>query len=244
MLRRPDTTNLRRRPLVSGIPASVPWILAAILAAASIALPGYLFAPPVVESSTAAAQVEMRIVASGYDHNHRSLPFTVYVLTQGLSWKLESAADLEGGQVLLNPELIAAIRGAPDVFCVGTASFEGATRAEEARADQRARKLAEWVTAVIRTPNRTRIFTLNAGQYKGPNQPDSAYERKAIIIATGAHDAEVNLTEGLASGLDRQQGAFPVVCSLLHDYSRSRKWLVVSTVAMRAGAGHARPPGR
>jgi hypothetical protein len=229
---------------MSGIPASVPWILAALLAAASIALPRHLPAPPVVEPAPAAAQVETRIVASGYDHNHRSLPFTVYVLSQGLSWKLESATDLEGGQVLLNPELIAAIRRAPDVFCVGTASSEGVTRAEEARAAQRARKLAEWVAAVIPAPERTRILTLNAGQYKGPIETGSAYQRKAIIIATGPHDAEVNLTEGLTSGLERRQEAFPVVYSLLHRYSRSKDWLARSTVATRARAGHARTPRR
>ena len=217
-----------RRPMVSGIPASVPWILAALLAVASIVLSGYSSAPPaVVEAAPApaAAQVETRIVASGYDHNHRSLPFTVYVLSQGLSWKLESATDLEGGQVLLNPELIAAIRRAPDVFCVGTASSEGVTRAEEARAAQRAGTLAEWVAAVVADPNRTRIYELNAGQYKGTAEPDSGRQRKAIIIATGPHDAGVNLTEGLTSGLERQQAAFPLVYSLLHDYSRSRRWL-------------------
>jgi hypothetical protein len=219
--------------LLSGIPASFPWTLLAILAVASIPLAGYLSAPPVVESAPAAAQVEIRIVANGYDKNQRSLPFTVFVLTQGLSWKLESATDLEGGQTLLNPELIAAIRRAPDVFCVGTASFEGITQAEEARAAKRARKLAQWVAAVVPAANRTRIFTLNAGQYKGPAEPDSAYQRKAIIIATGAHDAGVNLAEGLTSGLELQQQTFPVVYSLLHHYSRSKEWLDISSVAPR-----------
>jgi hypothetical protein len=224
--------------LVRGIPASVPWILLTVLAAASLALRGYFSAPPVVEPAPMAArQVETRIVASGNDKNQRSLPFTVYVLAQDLSWRLESATDLEGGQTLLNPELVAAIRRAPDVICVGTASFEGGARVEEARAAQRAGKLAEWVAEVVRTPHETRIYALNAGQYKGPNELSSASQRKAIIIATGAHDAEVNLAEGLASGLERQQEAFPLVYSLLHQYSRSDRWLDISN---RAAKGVAR----
>jgi hypothetical protein len=153
------------------------------------------------------------------------LPFTVYVLSQELSWKLESATDLEGDERLVSPALTDAINGSRDVFCVGTASFEGVTRAEEARAARRAAQLAEWVAAVIREPGQTHIFTLNAGQYRGPPEPDSGCQRKAILIVTGPHDDEVDLSEGLLSGLESQQEAFPVVYSLLHRYSRSNDWL-------------------
>jgi hypothetical protein len=144
---------------------------------------------------------------------------------------MESADDLEGAQTVLGPELIVAINHAPDVFCVGTASFEGGTHAEEARAGQRARKLAQWVGAVIGNPKSTRLFTLNAGQYKGPPELVSSYQRKAIILVTGPHDDKVNLSEGLSSGLERAQQTSPVVYSLLHQYSRSREWLKLSNVS-------------
>jgi hypothetical protein len=38
------------------------------------------------------ALVETRISTVGYEKNHRTLPFSVYVLTQQFSWKLESNA--------------------------------------------------------------------------------------------------------------------------------------------------------
>lgn len=228
----------RQRPM-SNIPGSFPWILLTILAVV-VAVPfSNLSRTARVETSPPpvnVVNVETRIAAEGYDSHRRSLPFTVYILTQQLSWKLESATDLEGGQTMLSPELTVAINGARDVFCVGTASFEGVTRPEEARAAQRAAKLAQWVATVIRNPSRTRIFTLNAGQYSGPGELESAYQRKAIIIVTGPHDDDVDLREGLTSGLEQQQQRFPVVYSLLHDYSRSKEWLKLTNVPGEATA--------
>jgi hypothetical protein len=167
----------------------------------------------------------MQITTVGYDKNQRSLPFTVYVLTQQLSWKLKSSDDLEGMQTLFSPELAFAINHARDIFCVGTASSEGGTRAEEARAAQRAGRLAQWVSTIIAHPGHPRLFTLNAGQYKGPQELDSSYQRKAIILLTGPHDDKVDLTEGLQSGLEQQQQTSPVIYSLLHQYSMSKVWL-------------------
>jgi hypothetical protein len=219
-----------RQRLMSDIPGSVPWILTTLLAVL-VALPfTNLPRPTRVESPPPPANVvnvETRIAAEGQDSHQRSLPFTVYVLAEQLSWKLKSETDLEGGQTLLSPELTVAINGARDVFCVGTASFEGLTPAEEERAAQRAAQLAEWVGAVVRSPGQTSIFALNAGQYQGPSELDSVYQRKAILIITGPHDDQVDLSEGLTSGLEQQQQAFPIVYSLLHHYSRSNQWLKV-----------------
>ena len=216
-----------RQRVISGIPASVPWILVTILAVAALPfthLPG----PAPVKTNPPpepVVTVETQITSEGYDSHHRSLPFTVYILSHQLSWKLQSATDLEGEQSLLGPELASAINRARDVFCVGTASFEGVTRTEEARAAQRAVQLAQWVSTAIRNPGQTHLFTLNAGQYRGPPELDSTYQRKAILIVTGPHDDEVDLSEGLTAGLERQQQEFPVVYSLLHHYSRSKEWL-------------------
>jgi hypothetical protein len=170
------------------------------------------------------AQVEARIDTVGQDKNHRSLPFTVYVLAQQLSWQLESTRDLEGGATLLSPALIAAINGAPEVLCVGTASFEGTTLTEEARAGERAGKMAQWVGMAIRNPH-TRVITLNAGQYRGPADTESSQQRKAVILITGPHDDQVDLSEALRSGLERIRQTSPVVDSLLDHYSRSNQWL-------------------
>ena len=148
----------------------------------------------------------------------------VYVLTDQVSWKLESTEELEGGRKLLSAELATAVNQARDVFCVGTASFEGGTEAEEARAEQRSGELARWIGTAIEKPNLVHLYTLNAGQYKGPPILASASQRKAIILVTGPHDDKVDLAEGLKSGLERQQ-ASPLVYSLLHHYSRSHEWL-------------------
>lgn len=177
--------------------------------------------------------VETLISAIGEDSRHRSLPFTIYVLSQELSWKLESTSDLEGGARILSPELIDTINRAADVFCVGTASHEGGRRAEEARAARRADQLTGWVASVIRDAPRTHLYTLNAGQYKGETTGDSSCQRKAILIATSTHDPRVNLAEALASGLERQQRQYPFVYALLHSYSRSDRWLDPSLLALR-----------
>jgi hypothetical protein len=222
--------GFRRQRLMSGIPGSFAWILLTLLAV-GVGLPLHyasMSVPPVTKPPAVKPppeSVETRIPAEGLDSHQRSLPFTVYVLTEQLSWKLESATDLEDGQRLLSPELTVAINRARDVFCVGTASFEGVTRLEEARAGQRAAQLAQWVAPVIRDPVQTRLIELNAGQYRGPPELDSAHQRKAILIVTGPHDDAVNLSEGLISGLEKQQQAFPSVYSLLHHYSRSKEWL-------------------
>lgn len=218
-----------RQRLMSDIPGSVPWILATLLAVAAVPFSN-LPRPARVEPTPPPANVvsvETKIATEGHDSHQRALPFTVYVLTQQLSWKLKSTTDLEDGERLLSPELTVAINGARDVFCVGTASIEGTTPQEEARAAQRAAQLAQWVASTVRNPGQTRIFTLNAGQYRGPNELDSVYQRKAILIITGPHDDEVDLGEGLTSGLEHQQQVSPVVYSLLHHYSRSNEWLKV-----------------
>jgi hypothetical protein len=221
--------GFRRQPQMSRIPVSFLWILSTLLAVVAVPFSN-LSRPVPVESApppVEVASVETRIAAEGRDSHQRTLAFTVYILREQLSWKLNSATDLEGGERLLSPELTSAINGARDVFCVGTASFEGPAAEEEARAAQRAAQLARWVSSVIRDPGRTRLFTLNAGQYRGPSELDSVYQRKAILIVTGPHDDEVDLSEGLTSGLVQQQQAFPVVYSLLHHYSRSNEWLKV-----------------
>jgi hypothetical protein len=215
----------RCRPVIGNIPGSVPWILSVVLAPMMVLPFANLSSPPRVEPVPPPAQVETRINAEGFDRQHRALPFTLYVLTQQFSWKLESTADLEGGETLLNAELTDAINHGREVFCVGTASFEGARGLEEARAAERARTLAEWVRTAIVDPSKTRVFALNAGQYVGPKELESSYQRKAIIIATGQHEEDVDLREALTSGLERQQQTSPLVYNLLHQYSRSNEWL-------------------
>lgn len=206
------------------VPGAFVWILSTVLVAIAAVVASSVQTPSIPRPALPPAQVEMRISATGYDKNGRSLPFTVYVLTDQLSWKLESTEELEGGRKLLSTELAAAVNQARDVFCVGTASFEGGTQAEEARAEQRSGELARWMGTAIGRRSPIRLYTLNAGQYKGPPDLASASQRKAIILVTGPHDDNVDLGEGLKSGLEQQQ-ASPLIYSLLHHYSRSHEWL-------------------
>lgn len=228
MLSNPILASVHSRPLMSNIPASVACILFTLVGAAMAVLfadiPAQERHPPVAPPAPARAQVETRIETVGQDAKHRSLPFTVYVLAEQLSWRLESTRDLEGGQTLLSSPLVAAINAAPEVICVGTASLEGGTHAEEARAGERAGKLAEWVKAAVTNPH-TRVFAANAGQYKGAEELASSQQRKAIILITGPHDEGVDLREALRSGLERIRQTSPVVTSLLSGYSRSHAWL-------------------
>jgi hypothetical protein len=226
----PITTRFHDRPLQSNIPASVACILFTLIAAALGVLYGDF--PAKVSHAPAAppapapvqVQVEARIPTLGQDKNGRSLPFTVYVLAAQLSWRMESTDGLEGGNTLLSPALTAALNHAAEVFCVGTASFEGGTRIEEARAGQRARQLEQWVETAV-TNTQIRVFALNAGQYKGPAELVSSDQRKAVILITGPHDGAVDLSQALRSGLERIRQTSPVVNSLLEDYSRSNEWL-------------------
>lgn len=215
------------QPPISKIPGSFTWILFTLFAVVAAIPRNPTPAKAVPESPPLPAQVEARIPTVGYDRNQRRLPFTVYVLTEQLSWKLRSSDDLQGTQPLLSPELIHAINEARDIFCVGAASFEGGRRAEEARAAHRAGRLREWVARVVANPGHPTVFALNAGQYEGPKDLVSSNQRKAIILITGPHDDQVDLSEGLQSGLEQQQ-ASPVIYGLLHHYSRSNEWLKLS----------------
>ena len=217
-----------RTPLMSNIPARFTWIFLAVMAA-SLAV---FINPPVKRpvdipqpKPAPPPQIEARIQTEGLDANQRPLPFTIYILSQELSWKLESVSDLDGSRPLLNPELSAAVNRARDVFCVGTASFEGVTRREEERAGERAATLARWVGSAVRDPRSTRVFSLNAGQYKGPPELESANQRKAIVLVADGHADDVDLGQALQSGLRKQQQEYPIVYSLLHQYSRSGRWL-------------------
>ena len=83
------------------------------------------------------------------------------ILGQQLSWKLESADDLEGSKTLLSSELITAINRAQDVFCVGTASSEGGTPAEELRAARRAVNLAEGLASGLEEKQKTSLVVFS-----------------------------------------------------------------------------------
>lgn len=213
-----------RQPPIATIPASFPLILTILAALATFPL-CYVAGPSGVPATPQAGQIETRIQAEGLDKHHRALPFTVYILSQTLSWKLESVTNLEGEHAFLNLELTAAINRARDVFCIGTASWEGATQMEEERAAQRARKLAQWIGSVIRDPKKTRLFSVNAGQYNGPQELHSAEQRKAIVITTEGHAEDVDMGDALNSGLQKKQQEYPFIYSLLHHYSKSSEWL-------------------
>ncbi|MCW5981111.1 MAG: hypothetical protein KIT09_23715 [Bryobacteraceae bacterium] len=222
--RRRRAVRYQRMSPISGIPPLLPLQLLGLLAAVAPAVVACLPARARPEAPPA-SRIEMRIATEGLDRQQRRMPFTIYVLSHERSWKFESATDLEEDQPLIDPELEAAIRRAHDVFCVGTASLEGAAPKEEARAAQRALRLARWVTAALRDEPRPRVYALNAGQYVGPPELDSSGQRKAVLFVTEPHDDDVDLESALRSGLQRKQSEHPVIHRLLLQYSRSSDWL-------------------
>jgi len=219
----------RSRPIFNSVPAAVPIILLGILLLATVPLVYLLNVPkPQPRAEATRVEIERTIQSEGFDKQGRRLPFTVYVLSAQRSWKLESASDLEDDRPLVSPELVAALHQARDVFCIGTASFEGRRNVEEARAALRAETLAGWLTGAMPQPHKIRVYRLNAGQYVGPQKLESTDQRKAIIIITQGHDEDVSLRDALKSGLSKKQRDNPIVYSLLHHYSRSDKWLKLS----------------
>ena len=198
--------------------------LTLLVAAAALSITAAAAAAP------PAVQIEARIRTEGLDKHNRALPFTVYVLSQDVSWKLKSTEDLEGEHPLLSPELVAAVNRAREVFCVGTASYEGAARTEEERAARRAGELARWIGAIVQDAQKTRLFAVNAGQYRGPAEAQSADQRRAIIIATQEHADGVDLGDALYAGLKSIQEGHPIVYGLLHHYSKSNEWLKDSNI--------------
>ncbi len=211
--------------LITHVPGAVPLILWTVLLSMLVVPLGYMVrAPesgPTVKAAKVAVAIETRIASEGFDKQHRRVPFTVYILSEQFSWKLESTTDFESPENLVSPELRMAINKSRDVLCIGTASFEGAVRTEEARAAQRARILAQWIGGAILDSRKTRLFTVNAGQYQGPGDLLSTYQRRAIIIATSEHQDNVDLGDALRSGLEGKQKEYPIIASLLHHYSRS-----------------------
>ena len=231
----------RLQPLSSNIPGAFVAVFGCVLAL-SLSVPFLCLSNAGAPASAEPpppdppSQIETRIQTDGLDRPRHALPFTIYILSHELSWKLQSVSDLEGSQPLLNPELSAALNQAREVFCIGTASHEGATRKEEARAAARAQTLANWIEPVIQSPERLRVFRLNAGQYNGPPELESSLQRKAVLMIAGDHSDEVNLSEALESGLRKKQQDYPIVYSLLHQYSRSRQWLRQLSAADRPGS--------
>ena len=223
-----------RPPLFCTIPSSFSLILCALLCGLMtlpFCYPGYPGpTPKPAAAAPPAVQIEARIRTEGLDKHNRALPFTVYVLSQDVSWKLKSTEDLEGEHPLLSPELVAAVNRAREVFCVGTASYEGAARTEEERAARRAGELARWIGAIVQDAQKTRLFAVNAGQYRGPMAAQSADQRRAIIIATQEHADGVDLGDALYAGLKSIQEGHPIVYGLLHHYSKSNEWLKDSNI--------------
>src|SRR5260221_294049 len=86
----PVMGGIGRQRVMSTIPGSVPWVLFTMLGAAVTVPLSYFPMTAGLDSGPLPAQVETRIATVGYDQKQRRLPFTVYVLTQQLSWKLES----------------------------------------------------------------------------------------------------------------------------------------------------------
>lgn len=185
----------------------------------------------------------VRTTAQGQDTLGNTGVFDVMVITQEHSWMCRSTSVLDGG--LSGPSLIdslARMRAFDPysyLIAVGTASHEGRRQVEDARADQRAATLGNWLqrAVVSRTPQ-PQIRRINLGQYvpdvreASSSCEESRSERPLVIIGVITRDAHLDLASGLRNVFETRRGeAF--FANILDRYPRP--WTVDTVRSTRGG---------
>jgi hypothetical protein len=104
---------------------------------------------------------------------------------------------------VIDRELGARISAARQLIAVGVASVEGVQAAEEARAEERARTIARWLSEAV--PATVPVWSLNLGQYQGLcsgcDVSVTDWQRPIIVVGLVNADVGVNLAEALADAL-------------------------------------------
>lgn len=170
-------------------------------------------AEPLVTVQPQESDTSILFPIEGRDKAGRLGKFDVVVLTKKFGWVKKSSDQLvrEGavlsGENVLKDIFDDQVRGsfgkAIAVIAAGVASQEGDAAVETERANQRARKSAEWLKPVV--AETMPIWTLNLGQYKQPC-PDCAasgtdWQRPLIVVAVRELEPEANMGEALADAL-------------------------------------------
>ena len=95
------------------------------------------------------------------------------------------------------------LASASDLVAVGLASQEGERTQEEARALERAKTVAGWITQVSKPE--TALWTLTLGQYdrscKHQEDAGTSFERPVIFASVRSKEEGANLQEALADAI-------------------------------------------
>ena len=170
----------------------------------------------------------------GVDKAGKKASFDVVVATKDYTWPRASTDQLaRGGAVLtasdlatqlFTPDVRAGLSHSGKVIAVGVASQEGDVVAETARAEQRARSAATWISTAVNAS--TGILLLNLGQYKGScssaNTPDTSWERPFIMIGVRAEEPGVDLSQALANAMSGKSNLPSADCYSRFDLTSQR----------------------
>jgi len=149
----------------------------------------------------------------GFDKQNRRGLFDFVVLIMEFLWVGSSYNQLERDGVVIQLESIAqtifdrdmryALESASDIIAVGTASQEGITKVEIARANRRARETAKLIKSTLE--NKVPLWVLNLGQYRDPCENcdvvETNWQRPFIVIAVVKKDENLNLKEALRDAM-------------------------------------------
>lgn len=168
------------------------------------------------------------IVRGATDVSGRQASFRILLFTDEFRWRLGSSDALEhGARPEFTAEMKSVLNDAEEIICVGASSEEippglshtaGRVR-EEKRAARRAEQISLWVRSALTRPIPTR--KLNAGHHlpTTPGGPDTADQRRVVIILVLDHDKDTNIDEALRSAMMRESERAPIFTTLLTEYS-------------------------
>lgn len=168
---------------------------------------------PLVTVKSQESDTSILFPIEGRDKAGRLGKFDVVVLTKKFGWVRKSTDQLvREGTVLAGTDVLAQIfddqvrasfEKSTAVIAAGVASQEGDPKVETERANQRAKKSAEWLLPVV-TPALP-IWTLNLGQYKQPCKDCATsgtdWQRPLIVVAVRELEPNADMGEALADAL-------------------------------------------
>lgn len=158
-------------------------------------------------------QTALIFAIEGRDKAGRRGTFDVVVAKKQFLWVRGSSDELEKNGVVLareklesevlDAEVRAGLANAREIIAVGTASQEGDSREETARAGRRAARTAEILAAAI--DGAVPISTLNLGQYRERcptcDRGATNWQRPFMVIAVKELESGADLGEALADAM-------------------------------------------
>jgi hypothetical protein len=208
----------------------------------------YFYQPPAPQEAKAPAPAQPVAVATerwggsvvfpiqGKDSAGKNAAFDVAVLPKELAWVSKSSTQvaLAGEQIpedqlntkLFTQELRDGLSKSSQIMSIGLASQEGQVDEETARAADRAKSAAAWLSNAF--PQETGIWMLNLGQFKKTGcaaqteTTDTSWQRPVIIVGVKSQDEGANLAEAFASAISGKSNLPSRDCYTAFDLSRFR----------------------